>query len=95
MKSLFTSSILSLLTIALTDRAFQNYATFEEIEVISSLADGFLHHLRIKKDMLRVPFFRIVFVDGFMGKIHRSGLVQQSDSEFEPSCRVREKHRDT
>lgn len=73
-KPLFANSILLLLTIALADRAFQNYATFEEIEAISSSADEFLHHLRIKKDMLRVSFFRIISVDEPTKKIQEANL---------------------
>ena len=58
-----------MLAIALADRAFQDYATFEEIEAIPPPADGSLHHLRIKMDMIRVPFFQIVSADGPTGKI--------------------------
>ncbi len=73
MKPLFANPVLPLLTIALADRAFQDYATFEEIEAIPPPADGSLHHLRIKKDMLRVPFFQIVSADGPTGKIQGAG----------------------
>ena len=73
MESLFANPVLFLLVIALTDRAFQDYATFEEIEAIPPPANGSLHHLRIKKDMLRVPFFRIVSADGPTGKIQGAG----------------------
>ena len=72
-KSLFANSILFLLTIALTNRIFQNYATFEEIEAISSSTNEFLHYLRIKKNMLRVSFFQIVFVDELTRKIQEAG----------------------
>ena len=73
MDPLFANPVLPLLAIALADRAFQDYATFEEIEAIPPPADGSLHHLRIKKDMLRVPFFRIVSADGPTGKIQGAG----------------------
>ncbi|KAL8823038.1 MAG: hypothetical protein Q9191_006238 [Dirinaria sp. TL-2023a] len=73
MKPLFANPILPLLAIALADRAFQNYATFEEIEEIPPPADESLHHLRIKKDMLRVPFFRIVSIDEPTRKIQGAG----------------------
>lgn len=69
----FANPVLPLLAIALVDRAFQDYATFEEIEVIPPPADGSLHHLRIKKDMLRVPFFQIVSADRPTGKIQGAG----------------------
>ncbi|KAL2044985.1 hypothetical protein N7G274_002760 [Stereocaulon virgatum] len=67
MDPLFANPVLPLLAIALADRAFQDYATFEEIEAIPPLAYESLNHLRIKKDMLRVPFFRIVSADGPTG----------------------------
>ena len=73
MEPLFANPVLPLLAIALADRAFQDYATFEEIEAIPPPADGSLHHLRIKKDMLRVPFFQMVSVDGPTGKIQGAG----------------------
>lgn len=73
MKPLFANPVLPLLAIALADRAFQDYETFKEIEAIPSPADGSLHHLQIKKGMLRVPFFHIVSVDGPTGKIHGAG----------------------
>ena len=74
MEPLLANPVLPLLAIALADRVFQDYATFEEIEEIPPPADGSLHHLRIQKDMLRVPFFRIVSADGPMGKIQGAGL---------------------
>ena len=73
MEPLFADPVLPLLAIALADRAFQDYATFEEIEAIPPPADGSLHHLRIKRGMLRVPFFRIVSADGPTGKIQGAG----------------------
>jgi len=73
MEPLFANPVLPLLAIALADHAFQDYASFEEIEAIPPPADGSLHHLRIKKDMLRVPFFQIVSADGPTGKIHGAG----------------------
>lgn len=72
MKSLFANSVLFLLTIALANHVFQNYETFEEIEVISFSANEFLHHLRIKNDMLRVSFFQIISADEFIEKIHEA-----------------------
>ncbi len=53
MKPLFANPVLPLLAIALANHAFQDYGTFEEIVAIPSPADEFLHHLRIKNDMLR------------------------------------------
>lgn len=58
MKSLFANSILFLLTIVLTNRVFQNYAIFKEIKKNFSFANKFLHHLRIKKNIFRVFFFK-------------------------------------
>ena len=66
---LFANPVLPLLAIALADRAFQDYATFEEIEAIPPPANESLHHLRIKKNMLHVPFFQMVSVDGPTKKI--------------------------
>lgn len=70
MEPLFANPVLPLLATALADNVFQDYRTFEEIEAIPPPADGSLHHLRIKEDMLRVPFFQIVSADGPTGKIH-------------------------
>ena len=70
---LFTNPVLPLIAIALADHAFQDYRSFEEIEAIPPPADGSLYHLRIKKDMLRIPFFQIVSADRPTGKIHRAG----------------------
>ncbi len=53
---------------------FQNYETFAEIEAISSSVNEFLHHLQIKKNMLHVPFFQIVFANEFTEKIHEVNL---------------------
>ncbi len=72
MKSLFANPVLSLLTIALANHVFQNYETFEEIEAISLSANEFLHHLRIKNDMLRVSFFQIISADELIEKIHEA-----------------------
>ncbi len=72
MKSLFANSVLLLLTIALVNHVFQNYETFEEIEVISLSANEFLNHLRIKNDMLRVSFFQIISADELIEKIHEA-----------------------
>ena len=73
MKPLFANSMLSLMTIVLADHVFQNYKSFEEIEKISFPADEFLHHLRIKKNMLRVSFFQIISADEPTEKIHEAG----------------------
>jgi hypothetical protein len=73
MEPLYANPVLPLLAIALADNAFQDYQTFEDIEAIPSPADGSLHHLRIRKDLLRVPFFQIVSADGPTGKIHGAG----------------------
>ncbi len=72
MEPLFANPVLPLLAIAFADHAFQDYGSFEEIEAIPPPSDGSLHHLRIRKDMLRVPFFQIVFADGPIGKIHEA-----------------------
>ena len=71
-KSLFVNLILLLLIIVLTNRVFQNYIIFEEIKTIFSFANEFLHHLQIKKNMFRVFFFRIIFVDELTRKIQRA-----------------------
>ena len=68
-KPLFANPILFLLTIVLTDDVFRDYFNFAEIEAISSFQDESLHHLRIKKNMLQVLFFRTISVDEFTNKI--------------------------
>ncbi|KAL2054829.1 hypothetical protein ABVK25_005133 [Lepraria finkii] len=73
MEPLFANPVLPLLAIALADRAFQEYATFEEIEAIPPPVDRSLYHLRIKKDMVRIPFFQIVSADRPTGKIQGAG----------------------
>ena len=70
MEPLFANPVLPLLAIALTDHAFRDYRTFEEIEAIPPPADRSLHHLRIKKEMLHVPIFQIISAGGPTGKIH-------------------------
>lgn len=69
MEPLFANPIFPLLAIALADDAFRDYANFAEIEAIPPPQDGSLHHLRIKKEMLQMPFFRTVSVDGPTKKI--------------------------
>lgn len=73
MKSLYANPVLLLLAIALANNAFQDYQTFEDIEAISSPANEFLHHLRIRKNLLRVSFFQIVSADESIEKIHEVG----------------------
>lgn len=63
MEPLYANPVLPLLAIALADRVFQDYRTVEEIEAIPPPADGSLHHLRIKKEMFRVPIFQIISAD--------------------------------
>ncbi|KIW56900.1 hypothetical protein, variant [Exophiala xenobiotica] len=80
MQPLYANPVLPLLAIALADGAFQDYLTFEEIEAILPPADGSLHHLRIRKELHRVPFFRTMSPEGPTGKIQpavsfSSGLV--------------------
>ena len=70
MEPLFANPVLPLLAIALADQAFQDYSTFEEIENIPSSEDRSLHHLRIKDEMLSVPFFQNVTSNRPTGKIH-------------------------
>ena len=73
MKSLFANPVLPLLAIALADHVFRDYQTFEDIEAISPPVDESLHHLRIKKDLLHVPFFQIITADELIEKIHEVG----------------------
>ena len=77
MEPLFANPVLPLLAIALADQAFQDYGTFEEIKSIPPPEDGSLHHLRIKDEMLSVPFFQNVTSNGPTGKIH--GAVSYSN----------------
>ena len=69
MEPLFANPMLPLLAIALADEAFQDYSTFDEIEEIPPPEDGSLHHLRIKSEVLDVPFFQNVLSTGPTGKI--------------------------
>ena len=72
MEPLFANPVLPLLAIALADEAFQDYGTFEEIEAIPPPGDGSLHHIRIKKEMLDIPFFQSVTPNGPTGKIQKA-----------------------
>ncbi|KAG9773168.1 hypothetical protein KCU88_g5872, partial [Aureobasidium melanogenum] len=69
MQPLYANPVLPLLAIALADGAFQDYLTFEEIEAIPPPVDGSLHHLRIRKELHRVPFFRTMSPEGPTTKI--------------------------
>ena len=73
-KPLFANPVLSLLAIALADYVFQNYGFFEEIETILLFSDGFLHHLRIRKNMFYIFFFQIVSADRSIGKIYKASF---------------------
>ncbi|KIV87981.1 hypothetical protein PV10_09166 [Exophiala mesophila] len=80
MQPLYANPVLPLLAIALADGAFQDYLTFEEIEAIPPPVDGSLHHLRIRKELHRMPFFQTMSPEGPTGKIQTaasfsSGLV--------------------
>lgn len=66
--------VLPFLAVALADNFFQDYRTFEEIEAFLLPADGSLHHLRIKKIMLRVSLFQIASADGPTEKNHGATL---------------------
>ena len=70
MEPLFANPVLPLLAIALADQAFQDYSTFENIENIPPPEDVSLHHLRMKDEMLSVPFFQNVTSNGPTGKTH-------------------------
>lgn len=72
MEPLFANPVLPLLAIAFADEAFQDYSTFEEIEAIPPPADGSLHHLRIKRELSKVPFFQSVSTEGPTGKIQKA-----------------------
>ncbi|KIW36986.1 uncharacterized protein PV06_10884 [Exophiala oligosperma] len=69
MQPLYANPVLPLLAIALADGAFQDYLTFEEIEAIPAPVDGSLHHLRIRKELHQVPFFRTMSPEGPTGRI--------------------------
>lgn len=57
MEPLFANPILPLLAIALAYDVFRDYSNSAEIEAIPPPQDGYLHHLRIKKVMLQMPYF--------------------------------------
>ena len=90
-KLLFANSILLLLTIVLMNCIFQNYATFEKIEAISSFANEFLHHLRIKKNMFYI-FFWIISVDRFTQKIQETNLFNNRTVNLNHCVKYNEIH---
>ena len=54
---LFACAMLPALAIALANDAFQDYHSLQDIFAIPPLIAGTMHHLRIKEEMLDVPFF--------------------------------------
>lgn len=73
MQPLFACVMLPALVIALANDAFQDYHTEEEIFAIPPPLAGTVHHLRIKEEMLEVPFFQRFNSNGPSGQIEKAG----------------------
>jgi hypothetical protein len=69
---LFACAMLPALAIALANDAFQDYCSLEEIFDILPPIAGTLQPLRIKDDMLDVPFFQTFNADGPTGTIEKA-----------------------
>ena len=72
MEPLFVYIMLPILTITLVNDAFQDYYSKEEIFAISLLLIGTVYHLRIKKEILEVPFFQTFNTNGPIGQIEKA-----------------------
>jgi hypothetical protein len=68
---LFACTILLALAIMLVNDAFQDYHSLEEIFDIPPPIAGTVQPLRIKDDMLDVPFFQTFNMDGPTGTIEK------------------------
>jgi hypothetical protein len=74
---LYANPVLPLLAIALADDAFVDYQTFAAVEQIPPPADGSMHLLQIKEEMLSVPFFRGSTVNGPTERICTASTFSQ------------------
>jgi hypothetical protein len=71
---LFACAMLPALAIALANDAFQDYSSFDEIFAIPPPIAGTVHPLRIKEEMLDVPFFQTFNADGPTGMIEKANV---------------------
>jgi hypothetical protein len=71
---LFACAMLPALAIALANDAFQDYHSFEEIFAIPPPIAGTIESLRIKEEMLDVPFFQTFDTDRPTGMIEKADL---------------------
>jgi carbonic anhydrase len=69
MQPLFANPMLPLLAIAFASNAFEDYHSFEEIFAIPPPVVGAIYEIRIRKEMLQVPFFQVMSPNGPTGKI--------------------------
>lgn len=70
---LFSCAMLPALAIALAKDVFQDYHSYEEIFAIPPPIAGTVHCLRIKEEMLEVPFFQTFDANGPTGMIEKAG----------------------
>jgi hypothetical protein len=79
MEPLFACVMLPALVIALANDAFQDYHSKKEIFAIPPPLAGTVHHLRIKEEMLEVPFFQRFNANGPTGQIEKAGPAGTRD----------------
>lgn len=72
-KPLFACAMLPALAITLANDAFQDYHSYEEIFAIQTPIAGIVHPLRIREDMLEVPFFQTFDENGPTDVIEKAG----------------------
>lgn len=70
---LFACAMLPALAITLANDALQDYHSYEEIFAIPPPMAGTVHSLRIREEMLEVPFFQTFDADGPTGVIEKAG----------------------
>ncbi|KAG9242200.1 hypothetical protein BJ878DRAFT_544482 [Calycina marina] len=79
METLFACVMLPALVIALANDAFQDCHSEEEILAIPPPLAGTVHHLRIKEEMLEMPFFQRFNANGPTGQIEKAGPASTRD----------------
>jgi hypothetical protein len=72
MEPLFACAMLPALVIALANDAFKDYHSLEEIFNIPAPRAGTTHILRIREEMLSVPFFQTFDINGPTGMIQKA-----------------------
>ena len=61
-----------------------------DVQTENTLKNYILHHLRIKKEMLRVPIFQIISADRPTGKIYRASSFSNRIVDLEYRARYEE-----